>query len=361
MSSPTVLHLETGRHLYGGALQVFYLLRALQGKGRHILACPSGSALAQAASTAGLEVRPLTKAGDLRPQLTWELRQLLRETGADFLHIHSRRGADSWGVLAARSNGTPYIVTRRVDNPEAPWIGRLKYRSAAATVAISRRVREELLRAGARPERTHLIPSAVDTEAYRPGGDPDWFRQEFGLGPGPLLGMAAQFIARKGYDLLLDTLPAVFDKVPDLQVVLFGQGPLREHLEWHIQSNLRGRKIVFAGFREDLERCLPCLDLLVHPARMEGLGVILLQAAACGLPVVATRAGGIPDIVEEGATGLLVPVNDRQALAAALLKLLQNPEERHRLGRAARKRAEAAFSIPVMAQRYEKLYADLLG
>ncbi len=121
------------------------------------------------------------------------------------------------------------------------------------------------------------------------------------------------------------------------------------------------RIVTLAGFRSDLPRLMPGFDLLVHPAEREGLGLALLEAAAAGVPVVACAAGGVPDIVEHGATGALVAVGDAAALRAAVGRLLAAPDERARLGAAARARVERRFSVAGMVDAHVSLYERVLG
>ena len=120
-------------------------------------------------------------------------------------------------------------------------------------------------------------------------------------------------------------------------------------------------KVIFAGFRPDLERVLPCLDVVAHPATMEGMGVALLQASAAARPVVASAVGGIPEVVVDGETGLLVPPADPAALATSVGRVLDDSALAARLGENARRRVRQSFSIPAMVAGYLDLYRDLLG
>jgi hypothetical protein len=163
-----VLHVEAGMHLYGGALQVVFLLRGLKGLGVHsVLACPTGSAIAQEA-TPHAEVRPMPMKGDADIGLLGRLRALIREVKPDVLHLHSRRGSDIWGALAGRLEGVPVVLSRRVDNPEKPWIVRQKYKLYDEVITISEGIRQVLLAEGVPPHKLHCVLSAVDTAQYRP-------------------------------------------------------------------------------------------------------------------------------------------------------------------------------------------------
>jgi glycosyltransferase involved in cell wall biosynthesis len=358
-----VLHVETGRHLYGGALQVRFLLDGLAAgwpADEHVLVCPQDAAIA-AALRDRVRVVELALGGDLDLGMALRLRRLFAAERPDLVHLHSRRGADLWGALAARSLRIPVVLSRRVDNPEPrPWVA-LKYRLYDQVVTISQGIREVLLREGVPSRKVTCVPSAVDTGIYRPGGDRGWLHAEFDLPPDAVVAaMAAQFIPRKGHDTLLAALAGVLERHPRLRVLLFGQGPLHGEVSAEVRRRGWADRVLLPGFRDDLARILPAIDLLVHPARMEGLGVVLLQAAACRIPLVACRAGGIPEVCIDGETGWLVEPGDAAGLAAALDAALADPAEARRRGAAGRALVERAFSIRAMVEGNRAVYVTLL-
>lgn len=357
-----VLHVETGMHLYGGALQVVFLVRGLARRGcDNVLVCPRGSAIGEALRGVA-EVVELPFRGDLDLAFVPRLRRLVRAHVPDIIHLHSRRGADVLGGLAAVGTGVPVVLSRRVDNPEARWAVRLKYRLYDTVVTISEGIRRVLLAEGLDPGKVVCVHSAVDTEVYRPDADRARLRQAFGLADDVLaVGMIAQMIERKGHRDLLDALPAVVERYPELRVILFGQGPLASSLEAAVAERDLSGYVRFAGFRADLPDLLPALDLVVHPARMEGLGVALLQASACAVPIVAARAGGIPEAVEDGVNGLLFPPGDSAALAQAMSQLCGDPVLRQTMGRRGRERVLQRFSIDAMVEGNCRVYRALSG
>lgn len=359
-----VLHVESGMHLYGGALQVVFISRGLQALGvSNVLACPEGSAIAEAAAQGGVAVRPMAMGGDADVGLVTRLRRLIRAERPDVIHLHSRRGADVWGGMAGRLEGVPVVLSRRVDNTEARWAVALKYRLYDRVIAISRGIQSVLASEGVPRSKLRCVPSAVDTAQYRPDTSAmDWFRAEFGVKPGqPVVGMVAQLIARKGHQTLLDAMPAVVQAHPDVKVLLFGQGPEAEKITTRVAASpLLTAHVSMAGFRKDLPKVLPCLDLVVHPAFMEGLGVALLQAAACGVPLIGGRAGGIPEIVRPGVNGELIEPGDVAGLAVAMNTLLSSRELRERYGQAGRALVMSHFSIETMVQGNLAVYRELL-
>ena len=360
-----LLHLETGRHLYGGARQVLYLLQGLAADSgcQNHLACPAGSEIAEAASqTPGVTVHPMRAGGDLDVAMVARVHRLIRRIRPDLLHVHSRRGADLYGGLAARWAGIPAVISRRVDNPEPAWWAARKYALYARVITISEGIRQVLLGEGLAPDRVVTVPSAVDSARFQEPCDPGWFREALQLpAEGPTLGVIAQLIERKGHGVLLQALPDLRRRFPGLRVLFFGRGPLQDKLAAEVRERGLADTVQFAGFRDDLARILPCLDLVVHPARLEGLGVALLQAAASGRPIVASRAGGIPEIVRDGVNGRLVEPGDAAGLQAAIGELLADPARAEGLGQAGRRIVQREFAIQAMADGNRGVYRAVLG
>ena len=357
-----ILHVETGRHLYGGALQVLYLLRGLADRPgiRNVLVCPRGSAISGAARDHVDALHAVPAKGDLDILLIPRLMKIIRKERPDIVHLHSRRGADVLGGIAARLSRKECILTRRVDNPENPlWAG-IKYRLYHRVITISEGIGEVLLREGVPPEKITCVHSAIDPDAYSHACDRDRFEQEFGLPQGArTCGVIAQLIPRKGHRFLLEAAPRILETVPDVVFLFFGKGPLEKWLRSRCRELGIEHAVRFAGFRDDLPDLLGCLDLVAHPALMEGLGVSLLQAAAAGVPIVGTGVGGIPEIVQDGVNGYLVPPSDAGSLAEALVKVLTDRDLARRLGGAGRQIARERFSIEAMVSGnltvYEKL------
>ena len=352
-----VLHIETGMNLYGGALQVFYLLRGLHEQGvENLLVCSKGSAIATEAQPFA-KVIEIPMHGDVDVLFGWRLLQTLRRERPDLVHAHSRRGADLWGALAARIAGIPALVTRRVDNPEPGWLARLKYRQFTHVVTISNGIRDVLLAEGVPADHVTCIHSAVDIDAWQGEEDRDWLNREFNLPPGgKVVAVIAQLIERKGHRFLFEALPKILDQVPNAHFLILGKGPLETELKELCKALQIESHVLFAGFRDDLQRIMPNLDLVVHPALMEGLGVSLLQAAACGVPIVAGRAGGIPEIVEDGVNGYLVEPGNADVLVGPITELLSNPETRKRMGESGQRIVHERFSIKAMVSGYLKFY-----
>jgi glycosyltransferase involved in cell wall biosynthesis len=357
-----VLHVESGRHLYGGARQVLYIMEGLAQRGiTNLLACPSAAHIAEPARACA-QVFEIPMKGDLDVGLAVRLKHLIARECPALVHIHSRRGADLWGGLAAKWAGVPCVLSRRVDNPEKPWVVRLKYGLYDHVITISEGIRQVLLAEGLSPDKVTCVRSAVDAAPYLFDVDKAATRATLGLGPEtPVAGVVAQLIPRKGHRHLLAALPQVLQRHPDLQVLVFGRGPMEAELRQAIQDRQLAQHVRLMGFRDDLPELLACLDLLVHPADMEGLGVSLLQAAAAKVPIIATRAGGMPEAVRHGVNGLLIEPGDVAGLEAAMNQLLGDRPLRERMGQAGRRLVLEEFSVDTMAQGNLAIYRKVLG
>ena len=358
-----ILHVETGRHLYGGAQQLIYLAKALMVRGvENLLVCLPDSGLDRTARDAGLNVVNLRCAGDHDLAFAFRLRQLVLFEKPDIIHCHSRRGADFLGGLAATGTAIPAVVSRRVDNTEWPLIAGLRYRSFRKVIAISETIADIWRGSGLDEDSLTVIRSAVDTARFLVPADCEAFRREFGLSDSDIVVAAiGQLIRRKGHRYLLEAVAQIRASQPQVKVIIFGQGPLETELREQTAKLGLGGTVQFVGFRQDLDDFLTCLDLLVHPALSEGLGVAALKAAAAGIPVVGFAAGGLSEAVANGETGILVSPKDVDALGKAIARLIENPELRRTFGDAGRDRMQSEFSIESMVDGHIQLYDSILS
>jgi glycosyltransferase involved in cell wall biosynthesis len=356
-----IVHVETGRHFYGGAQQVIWLIQGLEARGiDNLLVCTRHSAIEVVAADAGIRVASLPCAGELDLAFVWRLRRVLNREAPD-IHCHSRRGADFLGGQAAAMVGVPAIVSRRVDNTEPAMMSALRYRRFARVVAISENIAAILRQAGVSDERLGVIRSAVDTKQMQIERDRDLLRDEFGIDPHAFaIAVVAQLIPRKGHRYLFEALAALKNRYPKLHLEVFGIGVLEDSLR-RLSAALGLHEMAhFAGYRADLDSYLASFDLLVHPATREGLGVAMLKASAACLPVIAFDVAGARETVLHDETGLLVPPEDSEALAAAIARLIDDTALRQRFGANGRVRMQKEFSIDNMVEQYMKIYEAVL-
>ena len=366
-----VAHIESGRHLYGGARQVLYLIDGLRGEGvDNVLICPRGSAIA-AEARALCRVVELPLHGDLDIGAPMRLRAALESVAPDIVHVHSRRGADLFAGFA--SIGAPWrtVLTRRVDHREWPPWARMKYSRYDALIAISSAIEFELVEhVGVQRARVHRVPSGVPVDrgidASGDGGHEarDAARRELleSLAlprDARIVGIVAQLILRKGHRVVLHALPEVLARHPQWHVVLLGRGPLEHAIRREIARLGLGSRVHLAGFRPDSQRWLPALDLLLHPALKEGLGLAVLEAMAASVPVAVSAVGGLVDIVEDGRSGVLVPPGDVRAWVAAADRLMGDGELRARLAQGGLARVREAFGVRQMVLGNLAVYREV--
>jgi glycosyltransferase involved in cell wall biosynthesis len=230
---------------------------------------------------------------------------------------------------------------------------------------MSRAIRDEMVDAGVAPEQVRLIPHGVDTERFRPAGpgERDALRQARGLPRGILAVYTGRLLRGKGLETLLHAFAAAA-ATPEARLLVVGSGEgqaLSIDDELKAEARRRGLedRVIFTGQVDDVESLLRAADLFVFPSVYEALGISLVEAAACGLPAVASRTGGIVDVVEDGRSGLLVPPGEPEPLAEALASLLGSPERRREMGARARQVALDHFDQRDSAARYRALFGEL--
>ncbi len=357
-----VLHIELGGSVYGGGAQTAYLLNGLaSSKDRHALICDAESGLAGQIKNTHATVHAISCAGDADPRTLLTLFSIIRKQRPDLVHIHSRRG-EFLSACASSFQGIRVVLSRRVDNPPNRIDATLKNGVYSKIIAISAAVKSILESHGIQKEKICLIPDGVDTAAYAPAkGTSGTLRRELGIPEHAVIaGVIAQLIERKGHHVLIEALSKIGAPPDELRVLFFGRGTLEKSLRRMVRDRGLDRSIIFCGFRSNLNQLIPQLDLLIHPALSEGLGVALLEASACAVPIIASRVGGIPEIVEDGETGLLAAPGNAAELAGKLRQLINSPIERGRLGIAGRRRVLEHFSTDQMIAKHERLYRSLI-
>jgi glycosyltransferase involved in cell wall biosynthesis len=355
------LHVNTAATWRGGEQQVLYLLDGLRRRGHDtVLLALEGGTLAGRASALGIEVHRFRCRGDLDLGASRRVRRVLQR-GCDVLHLHTGH-AHALGVLATLGLAAPprVVVSRRVDfSVKGGWLGRLKYgRRVHRFIAISHRVEDILTAGGVPADRVTVVHSGVDLNRFRVPADPGGLRRELAVPEGvKLVGFVGALVPHKSPG---DLLEALVELPPDVHAVLAGAGPLEETLRRRAADpGLEGR-VHFVGHREDIPRLLRSVDVFCLSSRMEGLGTSVLDAMAAGVPVVATRGGGIPEMVEDAVSGLLVPSGEPPALARALLRVLTDRHLADRLAEGGRDRVRR-FSAARMVEGTIEVYEKVLN
>lgn len=279
-----------------------------------------------------------------------------RRVGADLIHGHLTRGAWYAG-LAARLAGLPNVATAHSDNA-GKHFGR-----ADRIIAVSQAVADFLVREGYDAARIRMVHHGIaDIAARLPAGAREATRRSLGLAADePALLMAARIVPAKGHDTALRALARLGDQPWTLLVAGDHHGDLGPQMQALAQELGIAARVRFLGLREDMPALMTASDVLLAPSRREALSLTLLEASACRLPIVATRVGGIGEVVEEGASGFLVAPDDPPALAAALAPLLADAALRARCGARARQRFEAGFLEDAMFDKTVAVYREACG
>ena len=357
-----ILHIEAGKHLYGGARQVQYLCEGLNAKGvNNVLLCPAQSDIAKACHSSA-KVIEVKWGGDLDFGCINRIKTAIKDNAIDLVHCHSRRGADWFGPIAAKLCNVPCVISRRVDNPESTLVTKLKYGLVDSVVSISRGIGDVLLQQALPKEKLTVIPSAVDTQSYERCYHRQDMLDAFNLPEDSIvLAQIAQLIKRKGHECALNAFKAISTEFPNAYLVVLGKGPLKEEIAQQIDQLGLNDRVRMAGFRTDLPKLIGNFDVVVHPAFMEGLGVSLLQAGAAGVAMIGGNAGGIPEIIINNKTGILVEPGDEAALVKAMQRLLSSKDMREQFGNAAKTHINDHFSIRQMVDGNLSNYRKLLS
>lgn len=356
-----VAHLDTGRTWRGGQAQVLFLMRGLRQRGHeNLLLAPRGPLLERAQGEEFAAI-PWRVWGEWDVAALLAAARTLRRAAPRVVHCHSAH-AHALGVLAARLAGVPaVVVSRRVDfavgeNP----LSLAKYRMAVDRyLCISRGVMRVLERGGVPARRLALVPSGIEPPAPPavPAAD---LRALLGVAAGsPVIGTVAALAPHKDHATLLEAAALVVRARPATHFAWLGEGECRPALERRRAALGLERAVHLLGFRPDARALVPQFTLFALSSYLEGLCTSLLDAQWLGVPVVATAVGGVPEVVEDGVNGRLVPARDPPALARALLETLDDPAGRARWVARARE-SVTAFDVEHMVERTLAAYEETL-
>jgi len=334
---------------------------------------PGEGLLAETLAARGVEVMPFAfrnAAGTRLPQdrLREELHRLLARRRPGVLHANSLAMGRLSGPVAAELGVPSMAHLRDIIRLSAQAVADLNCHTRL--LAVSEATRQFHAACGLAVEKTHVLHNGVDLAQFQPRSALGYVHQQLGLpAEAILIGTIGQLGLRKGQDVLLEAATKLADDLPNCHYLIAGARWSEKLESRQFEARLHAaaagklaRRVHFLGFRNDVEEILNELALLVHPARQEPLGRVLLEAAACGVAVVATEVGGTGEIFPPAADAArLVPPDDPGALAAAMLKLARDEPLRHRLAAAARRRAEAAFDARQASAALVKHYREVRG
>jgi glycosyltransferase involved in cell wall biosynthesis len=368
MSSLTVAHVLSSFGMGGQERMALDLASSQKKRGHRVIAvslAPDAEGpLGENFRAAGVETASLPKHAGFDASLPVRLATLLGGVHADVVHTHNPHamiyGAPAAGLARVRSVHTKHGMNR--DEPRRLWLRRTAATLVDAYVAVTPALAKVAADAAeCDPTRIHVVPNGIDSARFTPNAAARArVRAELGIPASAwLVGTVGRLAPEKNQALLIRAMAPLLDE--RRQLVVIGDGPERAALEQARAETWRAEFCHLLGARSDVAPYLAALDVFVLTSRTEGLPLVLLEAMATGIPVVSTAVGGIPDLIEPGVNGLLVPSDDERELVRQLVMLAGQPTSGLRLGQAGRAAVLGRYSLSLMAERYERIYDEVTG
>ena len=357
----TILHVSTPVSWRGGEQQVAYLATALKSMGiNQVVLCPQGSVLAERMMEVSVPVATFEKRGPFDFELARKIFRLSKGKPFDIIHCHDSH-AHSAAVVAAAHYGvkSPIIISRRVDfpvssNPLSRW--KYNHPSIRRIICVSKTISDITAPAIKDVSKLAVVHSGIDLHKYDQHSGARKLISELGLNEKTkIVGNLSALADHKDYPTFIRTAARVIAIDPSVHFIIAGKGKEEKRIAKMINDLKLHANVHMLGFREDIVEVMQSLDIFLITSVTEGLGTIVLEAFAAGVPVVATRAGGIPEMVEDGVTGLLAPIGDADALAAATMRILNDPELGKQLANNASQRVQE-FSYQATAEKTLMIY-----
>lgn len=362
MGPVNILHLDEQLGWRGGEQQASWLIRASVEKGHRVwIAGREGSRFLQADHGGADLIRvALPFWAELDVYTCWKLSHLVYEEEVDVIHAHTSHTHTIACIARKLARHPVVVVSRRVSFPPGQdFFNRWKYADPDVYLAVSGEVARVLQVADIDPDKVRRVYSAVDPARLDVEAAS---RESLGVeADAPLLLSAGALVGHKDHATLLRALPRVREAAPAVRVIIAGEGKLREALEQQIRDLDLQPVVSLLGHREDVPALMQAADCYVSSSWSEGLGTSVLEALACETPVVAAEAGGIPEMVRPGETGHLVPNRDPEALAEAIIDVLQQPDAAAVRAAAGRELVTEAFSVQTMVEDTLATYVETVA
>jgi len=361
-----ILHINTERTWRGGEQQTLYLLEALiERRIKCHLVCQPGSPMEERAVAAGVEVFPIAMRGEVDLPASLRIRKLVTRHGYGIVHSHTSH-AHTLAYLATLGCRTCRLVTRRVDftifRNRFLRLNGIKYRYMADYyIAISQKIKTVMVTDGIAANRIFVVHSGIDLSRFSPAAG-EYLIPEFDLRPEePVVINVAHMAGHKGQQFLVRAIPHVLKEIPGARFFIIGEGELMAELQALSDSLGIKQALTFTGFRKDVGAFYKIADLFVMSSLQEGLGTAMLDALALGKPVVATNAGGIPEVIKDGETGRLVEAANPQALAKGIIAMLGHKDQAQAMAQRGQAVVKEQFSIEAMVENNLAVYRQLLA
>lgn len=358
-----LLHVVTAMSWRGGEQQAAYLISELEKQQLHqTVLCSKGSEMEEWCRMNSISYYSCKKSSSVGLSYSRTIKKLCMKLQIDLCHLHDAH-AHTFAIIAAVlfRNDTPLVLSRRVDFPiKSTWASHFKYNhpSIKRIICVSDKIKEITGNGIKEKRKLVTVHSGVDLLKFNNRGE---LRKELGVETGFfLIGNTSALADHKDYFTFVDVACKVLEKNRDALFLIFGKGPLENEIKEYIRSKELEDRILMMGFRKNISELLPELNLFLMTSKTEGLGTSLIDAFAAEVPVVSTNAGGIPELIEDGETGILCPIQDVDCLTMAVLKIMDNPSLSEKIKRKAGEKAKK-FSKEATAQKTLSIYNEILG
>jgi len=359
-----ILHLDSGLVWRGGQQQLYYLADGMRKIGvGQFLAIREGSFQAARLGELNLPIMELNLSSEFDLRSLFALARIIRRFQPQIIHAHDSRTLGLAAVLRATGCGIKIVAARRVPfsirhNPL--WKFKYSYQTNRV-IAVSNYIRDLLIREGLQQGQVEVVYDAVDKIPVESKTHRASSRQRLGVSDAEfVIGCVGQFTSEKGQEFLIQAYTEILDKYPDCRLALVGDGDLYEKCQKLLERLRLRHSVILTGFVSDLDTLLPAVDLLVHPALIEGLGSVLLKAMAHGIPVCASRTGGIPELVIEGETGFLFPPGNPKGIAQAVFRARREPMLANQQVECALSRIRSNFLVDRMVAETSQIYSNVM-
>lgn len=338
-------------------------------------ACPSDSSVFNELNGLGIKTHPIHIVGPISPREDLlcinQLKRIISGGEFELLHFHGAKAGMVGRIAAvlADCKNTVLTVHNFIVYREVPWMKKLIFhfgeralsRTTSKIITVSSALKDDLVRNFKIPE-AKIVPiyNGIDIEQYLKTQNKYIAKKQYGINPDkPVIGTIARMAPQKGLEYLIKATPEICEE-RDVEIVIAGDGPEMPFLKDLSKSLGMDKNILFTGYIDNIPDFLSCLDIFVVPSIAEGLSITTIEAMTAGLPVVASNTGGLPELVRHGETGLLVEPRNPKSIADAVLKLLDDPDKREKMGYLGRNHAAVQFSTKTMIDKTCEVYSEIL-
>lgn len=367
-----VLHVIGAGEFGGAERHILNLVKAMNSqKISIIVCCLFAEPFVKVAKEQGINVLALPMRHKLDLGIIKKLSEIIKKEDIDIVHTHGVR-ANLVGRLAAKLAKRKIIVTTEhsllaKDYPKFfsrvanTLIEKISRRFATHFIAVSSGLKEALLKQGISSNKITVVYNGLNPDDFISHKPANFWRKKLNLTDEvPVVAMVGRLHPVKGHKFFLESASYLLKKKPQVRFLVVGDGPERKMLEEYVDSLGITDKVLFMGFVSEVAEVLPSIDVLVVPSLWEGFGLTALEAMVAGVPVLASSVGGLPEVVEHGKTGYLVPPGDAKALANGIEWMLEHPKEIKKMSKNAYQVLQEKFTSKVMASKTEELYVKLL-